>query len=178
VPAWQLCEGSAAGRDLAVPQHVCGWPGSGQCDVCGTPLDAGPFDSSSVVLAPSPGEEIVLARYTLQPTHCGILRYFAQFTDRHAKDPTKIRTPGYQWQLRSNTQPLDPYLTFDHIINPWGLATFPVEISLGEGATIEFVIRNTGNIGSGHVDALTEVGGRIVGKHWYNTRFGGAPRRL
>jgi hypothetical protein len=158
-----------------VRQHVCGWPGAAQCDVCEAPLDSGPFDSSAVLPAPDPGDEVVLARYVLQPTHCGVLRYFAQFTDQHAEDPTRIRTTGYEWQLRSDTQPLDPYLTFDHIINPWGLATFPVDIRLAEGATIEFVIRNIGAAGG---DVLQEVGGRIVGRHWYDTRFGGAPRLL
>ena len=153
----------------------CGWPGAGQCEVCDSPLDSGPFDNSTVRRAPDPGDEAVLARYALQPTHCGVLRYFAQFTDRHAEDPTKIRTAGYQWQIRSDTQPLDPYLTFDHIINPWGLAAFPVDVRLDHGATIELVIRNIGATGK---DVLTEVGGRIVGWHWYDTRFGGAPRRL
>lgn len=158
-----------------MPRNVCGWPGSDQCDVCEAPLDSGPFDSSAVVSAPNPGEEVVLARYELPPTHCGVLRYFAQFTDLYALDATRIRTVGYEWQIRSDTRPLDPYLTFGHIINPWGLAAFPVEIRLGEGATVEFVVRNLGATGG---DVLQEVGGRIVGRHWYDTRFGGAPRAL
>ena len=160
-----------------MPQHVCGWPGAAQCDVCETPLDSGPFDISAVVDAPvNPGDEVELVRYVLQPMHCGVLRYFAQFTDRHAKNPAQIKTTGYQWQIRCDAQPLDPYLTFDHIINPWGLATFPVDIRLGEGTTIQFIIRNIG--GATGEDVLAQVGGRIVGRHWYDTRFGGAPRRL
>jgi hypothetical protein len=155
--------------------ELCGHPGTGQCHVCGMPLDAGIFDSSSVVPAPGPGEAAVLARHALHPTHCGMLHYFAQFTDQYARDPTRIATPGYQWQIRCDTQPLDPYLTFSHIINPWGLAAFPVDVRLGEGVTIEFTIRNVGAAGA---NVLNEVGGRIVGRHWYDTRFGGAPRRL
>ena len=58
--------------------------------------------------------------------------------------PLEVRTPGYQWQIRCDRQPLDPYLTFDHIINPWGLAAFPVDVRLGEGCTMEFIIRNVG----------------------------------
>lgn len=159
-----------------MPAHqVCGWPGIGQCDACDNPLDSGPFDSSAVLPAPGPGQEIVLARYSLLPRHCGILRYFNQFTDRHAADPTKIRTPGYQWQIRSGAQPLDPYLTFEHIINPWGSSADPMDIRLAESTTIEFIIRNVGASGA---DVLSEVGGRIVGRHWYDTRFGGAPRPL
>jgi hypothetical protein len=149
--------------------------------VCGTPRDARPFDSSRVVdlenLNPpfERGREEVLARYVLHPMHCGVLSYFAQFTDRYAKDPAEIATPGYEWQIRSDGQPLDPYLTFDHIINPWGLGAFAVEIRLEHGATIEFAIRNTG-VPEGK--DLKVVAGRIVGRHWYDTRFGGAPRRL
>jgi hypothetical protein len=154
----------------------CGWPGVGQCDVCGTPLDTAAFDDSAVRNTASlgHGEEELLASYVLHPMHCGVLSYFAQFTNKYAEDG-RIATPGYQWQIRSNGQPLDPYLTFEHIINPWGLAAFPVDIRLDHGATIEFVIRN---IGATADEELNRVGGRIVGRHWYDTRFGGAPHRL
>ncbi|WP_306333567.1 hypothetical protein [Streptomyces sp. KL118A] len=154
---------------------VCGRSGVGQCEVCGRPLDARVFDSSSVVAAPGPGEETVLARFELPSTHCGVLEYFAQFTDRFARDPGRAATPGYRWQIRSDVQPLDPYLSFGHIINPWGLSGFPLDIRLAEGAVIEFTVRNTG---ASRADELTEVGGRILGRHWYDTRFGGAPGRL
>ncbi|WP_460358210.1 hypothetical protein [Mycobacterium sp. ZZG] len=159
-----------------MPVHQdCGCPGAGQCEVCDNPLDSAPFDNSAVLPGPEPGQEIVLARYSLRPRYCGILRYFMQFTDRYAADPTRIRTPGYQWQIRSGAYPLDPYLTFDHIINPWGSSAVPVDIRLAESVTIEFVVRNVGATGT---DILSEVGGRIIGRHWYDTRFGGAPRLL
>ena len=154
---------------------MCGWPGAAQCEVCATPLDSGPFDISAVREAPGSGEELVLARFELAPTHCGVLQHFAQYTDQYAADPTRIRTVGYEWQIRSDTRPLDPYLTFGHIINPWGTAAFPVDIRLGEGARVELVIRNVGATGA---DILNLVGGRIAGRHWYDTRFGGAPRWL
>ena len=164
----------------------CGLPGVGQCDVCDTPLDSAPFDRSSVVIIDSsaaadplldPGLETVLVEYVLQPTHCGVLRYFAQFTNKYAED-SQIPTPGYQWQIRSDGQPLDPYLTFDHIINPWGLASFPIDVRLDHGAKIELAIRNVDVPRTDTTNFLTMVGGRIVGRHWYDTRFGGAPRRL
>ncbi|WP_327433329.1 hypothetical protein [Streptomyces sp. NBC_01236] len=154
---------------------TCGCPGAGQCHTCGVPLDAGVFDDSRVVAAPAPGEEVVLARFRLLPTHCGVLQYFAQFTDRYAKDPSRVATPGYQWQIRCDTQPLDPYLSFGHLINPWGLNGFPVHIRLAEGTAMEFTVRNTG---ASRADTLTEVGGRILGRHWYDIRYGGAPGRL
>jgi hypothetical protein len=143
------------------------------CHICGIPQDAGFFDESNIKDAPKSGEEIVLARYELHRNYCGLLMYFAQFTNRYADDPREVETPGYQWQIRCNGQPRDPYLTFDHIINPWGLTGFPIYLRLEEGCTLEFAIRC-----SNQDKKLTKVGGRILGRTWYNTIYGGAPNRL
>jgi hypothetical protein len=145
------------------------------CHICGIPQDAGFFDESNIKPAPDSGKEIVLARYELHRNYCGLLMYFAQFTDRYAFDPREVETPGYQWQIRCNGQPRDPYLTFDHIINPWGLSGFPIYLRLEEGCTLEFAIRN---LGSNQHKPLETVGGRILGRSWYNTIYGGAPNRL
>jgi hypothetical protein len=148
------------------------------CHICGIPQDAGFFDESNIKAAPKKGEEIVLAGYEVHRNYCGLLMYFAQFTDRYASDPTKVETPGYQWQIRCNGQPRDPYLTFKHIINPWGLSGFPLYLRLEEGCTLEFVIRNLGDDPDDPANTLTTVGGRILGRTWYNTIYGGAPNRL
>jgi len=149
------------------------------CHICGVPWDAGFFDESKIldvsVRGLDSGQELVLARYELPRNYCGMLMYFSQYTDLYAADPTAVRTPGYQWQIRCNGQPRDPYLTFDHVINPWGLSGFPLNLRLEESCVVEFVIRNTG-APSGQV--LQEVGGRILGRYWYNTEYGGAPNRL
>ena len=157
---------------------LCGCIGAGQCETCGIPLDARVFDHSTIQDAPKLlGEEKVLASYALHRNYCGVLCFFAQFTDRFARDPARgVTTPGYQWQIRCDRQPLDPYLTFGHIINPWGLDGFPVDVRLSEGCTVEFTIRNVGP--PTPEDVLERVGGRILGRHWYDTRFGGTPRRL
>ncbi len=150
------------------------------CHICGIPQDAGFFDESNVFdVGPNgrplqPGQELVLARYELHRNYCGLLMYFAQFTNLYAADPQAVKTPGYQWQIRCNGQPRDPYLTFGHIINPWGLSGFPVYLRLEEGCTLEFAIRNVGST----QNTLTEVGGRILGRTWYNPVYGGAPNRL
>lgn len=153
------------------------------CHICGIPQDAGFFDESNIFkLDPSgkegpslePGQEVVLARYELHRNYCGLLMYFAQFTDVYAGDPKQVQTPGYQWQIRCNGQPRDPYLTFGHIINPWGLSGFPIYLRLEEGCVLEFVIRNVGD----PEKTLNRVGGRILGRTWYNTAYGGAPNRL
>ena len=141
------------------------------CHMCGIPQDAGFFDEASIKDAPGPGQEIVLARYELHRNYCGVLMSFAQFTDRYASDNAQVRTPGYQWQIRCNGQPRDPYLTFDYILNPWGQSGLPVQLRLEEGCVVELAIRNVG--ASGH-DALNVVGGRITGRYWYNTVYGGA----
>lgn len=145
------------------------------CQICGIPQDAGFFDESDIKDAPEAGKEIVLARYELHRNYCGLLMYFAQFTNLYAADPQAVKTPGYQWQIRCNGQPRDPYLTFGHIINPWGLSGFPVFLRLEEGCTLEFAIRNVGN---NQGNTLETVGGRILGRTWYNTIYGGAPNRL
>jgi len=145
------------------------------CLTCGVPSDAGFFDESTVTDPPRAGQEVVLARYELHRNYCGVLMYFAQFTDRFARDPGEVQTPGYQWQIRCDGQPRDPYLTFDRIINPWGLAGFPLAVRLEEGCTVELAVRRAG---SDQDKTLTKVGGRIVGRYWYNTGYGGAPHRL
>ena len=146
-----------------------------QCHICGVPADAGFFDESGVKEPPPVGQEVVLARYKLHRNYCGMLMYFAQFTDRFARDATEVETPGYQWQIRCDGQPRDPYLTFDRIINPWGLSGFPVHLRLEEGSVIEFAVRR---VGSNQGKDISKVGGRILGRYWYDTSYGGAPNRL
>jgi hypothetical protein len=145
------------------------------CQSCGIPTDAGFFDESSVQDAPRIGQEQVLARYQLHRNYCGVLVYFAQFTDRYANDPVHVQTPGYRWQIRCDGQPRDPYLTFDRIINPWGLSGFPITLRLEAGCTVEFVVQRAGD---DHDLPLTKIGGRILGRYWYNAAFGGSPQRL
>lgn len=140
------------------------------CDVCGIPIDASFFDESSIQVAPLPGEELVLARYQLHRNYCGVLMSFSQFTNQYALDNSKVKTSGYQWQIRCNGQPRDPYLTFGHIINPWGYGGFPVQLRLEEGCLVELVIRN---VNATESDVLQQVGGRITGRYWYNTIYGG-----
>jgi hypothetical protein len=136
--------------------------------MCGIPLDSEYFDESKVVAAPDVGDAIVLARFELPPQYCGTLEYFSQFTDEHADKPAKIATPGLLWTILVNHRPLYPYLNFDRIVNPWGYGSFQISIRLDDSATIEFVVRRVNNTAS----KITEVGGRIVGRYWYNAAYG------
>ena len=124
----------------------------------------------------SHGREVVLAKYELHPNYCGELQYFAQFTDAYAANPVEVVTPNLEWQIRSDGQPLAPWLTFDRIINPWGLTGFPIHIRLREGCLLEFVVRFTGSPIDHRIRArvpVTRVGGRLLGRFWYNPAFGG-----
>ena len=147
------------------------------CAVCGIPADASYFDDSSIADTPTaPGQEVVLAKYELHPNYCGELQYFAQFTDAYALSPAAVETPDLEWQIRSDGQPLAPWLTFRRIINPWGLSGFPIHIRLKEGSLTELVVRFVRPddivLLSG-LPPVTLVGGRLLGRFWYNTNFGG-----
>jgi hypothetical protein len=138
------------------------------CTTCGIPLDSEYFDDSGVTAVPGVGKEMTLARFELPPQYCGVLEYFAQFTDEQAQHPEKIETPGLQWLILINKRPLYPYTNLDRIVNPWGNGSFQVFIRLDQDAIIEFKVRRVNNAGSD----IERVGGRIVGRYWYNAIYG------
>jgi hypothetical protein len=140
----------------------------GSCPMCGIPLDSEYFDESRVIDAPNVGEAIVLARFELPAQYCGVLEYFSQFTNEHAGDPAKIATPGLLWMLLVKNRPLYPYLNLDRIVNPWGYGSFQVSIRLDDSATVEFVVRRVSNAAPN----IEQVGGRIMGRYWYNAAYG------
>lgn len=140
---------------------------------CGTPLDSQYFDESRVEPLPALGTAVLLARFELPPQYCGVLEYFSQFTDLFSHDPSQIETPGLQWQIRANGQPLAPYHQLTRIVNPWGFGSFQISLRLPESATVELLVRRT-------LEAVTNtpgktinvVGGRLLGRYWYNGAFG------
>lgn len=138
------------------------------CPMCGIPLDSQYFDESKVDTAPKLGQERLLARFELPPQYCGVLEYFAQFTDAYGKDPSRIHTPGLQWLILVNKRPLYPYTNLDRIVNPWGNGSFQVSIRLDENSTVEFRVRRL----SDQAPEVEIVAGRILGRYWYNTSYG------
>ena len=149
-------------------------PATGLCAACGIPVDTQYFDDSSVQPKPDLGEEVVLARFDLPAQYCGVLQYFAQFTDAFGSNASQIATPDIEWKLLVNNHALFPYLNLRHIVNPWGYGSYSVNIRLDENATVELVARgvvpdSTAGIPAG--DQINLVGGRIVGRSWYNTSY-------
>ena len=145
---------------------------SAVCAHCALPVDAQPFDVSRVTAPPDPGRVAVLASFALPPEYCGVLEYFAQFTDAQAKDPTLIQTGGLAWSLRVNQRAISPYANLGHIVNPWGIGGFPIRLRLDEGAVVDLAVRGE----SPKQAAVKLVGGRIVGRYWYNRAFGDVER--
>jgi hypothetical protein len=147
------------------------------CHICGVPWDAGYFDAADIKAAPqAPGEEQELVRIDLHPQYCGVLLNFAQYAKGDDTPAAElVETPGYEWIVLCNNQPRAPYLPTTIIRNPWGQNAFPIHLRLEEGCTLRFVVRRTAQTAQ---PVLTQVGGRLQGRYWYNTIYGGAPNRL
>jgi hypothetical protein len=119
--------------------------------------------------------DVPLASYRLHRNYCGILMSFSQYVDPAFNFATPS-TPEIEWGIRLDGRPLSPYGAFDGVINVWGLNGFPVNIRLEEGSTVELVARWMDSVNPPPAGA--RVGGRIIGRYWYNTEFGGAPNSL
>jgi hypothetical protein len=155
------------------------------CTICGIPLDAECFDVSGFVGAgmpldasvrplplPGRGEQAVLASFQLHPQYCGVLTYFAQYTDLNAKHDENIQTPGFEWIITQNGKPVFPYTRLELIVNPWGANCLPIAVRLDENAKVEFILRNR-SISDLANYPIKAFAGRILGRYWYNESFGG-----
>ena len=152
---------------------------SNVCQTCGVPLDAGYFDVAGIKAAPLVGEEIELARYELNPQYCGTLLYFVQYAElARTQRQVLSNTPGYEWLILCDNQPRAPYLPTSVILNPWGHTALPIHLRLEEGCTVRFVVRKVTPPASETEVKLSQVGGRLLGRTWYNIQYGGAPNRL
>lgn len=146
------------------------------CHICGVPLDAGYFDVAGIKNAPAVGAEVEVARYEWHAQYCGALLYFAQYAEQRTPPQQVIsKTPGYEWLILCNNQPRAPYLPTDLILNPWGYNALPIHLRLEEGCTLRLVVRR---VAPTVTVELSQVGGRLLGRSWYNTIYGGTPNRL
>jgi hypothetical protein len=150
-------------------------------------VDANNFDVANIIPAPTTtGKVEELAKFALPAQYCGVLLYFAQYVEppppnvEPAAPQTReiFRTPGYEWAILCNNQPRDPYLPSRLILNPWGYNAFPIHLRLEEGCVLRFVVRKVVPPAGEPEIPLAFVGGRLLGRYWYNTIYGGAPHRL
>lgn len=157
-----------------------------QYDTCGIPLDAEYFDTAGFLKKeqlPRKGERAVLASFQIHPQYCGVLESFIQFTDLFACDGTRVETPGLEWIILRNGQPLFPYNKIESLVNPWGYAYHSFFIRLDENAKVEFILFNREFEhfqfeAEDTMEDLTicKVGGRLVGRYWYNEKYGNLSR--
>lgn len=141
---------------------------------CGIPLDSQYFDAARVVRVPAVGASEIVARVELPAQYCGVLEYFAQFTDLFGRDPSAVETPGLRWQILANRQPLYPYHQLELIVNPWGNGSFQSCIRLPEGAVVEMVVRRVTAPAPAPGSEIEKVGGRLMGRFWYSSAYGNA----
>jgi hypothetical protein len=141
---------------------------------CGIPLDSQYFDDSRFEALPAVGATALLARVELPPQYCGVLEYFSQYTDLFGVDPTEVETPGLRWQVLANRQPLSPYHQLAAILNPWGFGSFQFSLRLPEGAVVELIVRRIATAANASGKPITRVGGRLLGRFWYNPAYGSA----
>jgi hypothetical protein len=139
---------------------------------CGRPIDCQYFDRSNIVALPAVGATVVLARIELPQQYCGTLEYFSQYSDLFSRDPSEVLTHSLLWQIRANGQPLSPYHQLNVILNPWGFGSFQVALRLPEGAVLELIARRTGEAVASPGKQLNAIGGRLVGRYWYNSAYG------
>ena len=135
---------------------------------CRIPVDSQYFDDARFAPLPSVGGTAVLARIELPPQYCGVLEYFSQFTDAFSSNSAAVETPDLVWQILANRQPVSPYHQMTTILNPWGFGSFQFALRMPEGAIVEMLLRRIGNAAP-----VTRVGGRLVGRYWYNASYGG-----
>lgn len=144
-----------------------GRPAAVECD---QPVDSQYFDAVGFVPGAKKklesGAWVQVVKWELPQQYCGILEYFAQFTDEQARDPSKV-TNGLRWQIRANGTPLAPYHALEAIVNPWGNGSFQFRIRLPDRAVVEMLVR-------GSAGAIDLIGGRLMGRYWYNAATGGA----
>ena len=166
--------------------HACEIPRdtgySNVCQICGVPVDAGYFDVASFKDAPvgmrarrgGAGALRAASRSTAAP--CSI----SPSSRKTGSDARQVisQTPGYEWIILCNNQPRAPYLPTSLILNPWGYNALPRSPAIGGRMRRQSSWSEKLLLPRGRAVTLSQVGGRLMGRSWYNTNYGGAPNLL
>lgn len=136
------------------------------CSTCGSSLDSLHFDAIGFADLPPGGGLVVIAKHELPRQYCGVLEGFQQFLSPAIQDGREVETPGIEWLLRANGRPLDPYIGFTAVLNPWGEAFHRIAISLEEGTVLEMAARVTRRQAAG-----ARIGGRLMGRYWFEDPY-------
>lgn len=142
---------------------------------CGIPIDSQYFDDARFDKVPEIGASTLLARFELPSQYCGVLECFSQYTDLASQEPAEVETPGLIWRILVNRQPFSPYNELGVILNPWGYGSFQFSLRLPEAAVVEMVVRRIAE-GKSPLSgkSIKRIGGRLLGRYWYNSGYGGA----
>jgi hypothetical protein len=100
-----------------------------------------------------------------------VLTCFSQFTNAYALDHSRVLTPGLEWSIQRNGQPIFPYQKMESILNPWGYGSYGFRIRLDQNSRVEFVVYNRDFDRQEH--QVDSIGGRLMGRYWYNAIYGG-----
>jgi hypothetical protein len=160
---------------MATPQRAQSMPHPVTPLDCGIPIDSQYFDVARFGKLPGIGESALLAHFELPSQYCGVLECFSQYTDLASEEPAEVETPGLIWRILVNRQPLSPYHELRVILNPWGYGSFQFSLRLSEAAVVEMVVRRIDDQKSPlSGKSIQRIGGRLLGRYWYNSGYGGA----
>ena len=151
------------------------------CPNCGLPRDYEHFDESGFASRQRRSSPAV--RWCWRASNCrhntaGCSKISPSLPTCSGAISPRSRRPACNGSSQSTNGPLYPYVRLEHIVNPWGYGSFGVSIRLDENATVEFVVRNLGHPPPDRPETeINRVGGRIVGRFWYNPAYGDATPR-
>ena len=86
--------------------------------------------------------------------------------------PAEVLTPGLLWQLRPTDSRSRPITSSTSILNPWGFGSYQLGMRLPEGAVLELIARRIGEVVASPGKQINLIGGRLVGRYWYNVAYG------
>ena len=145
------------------------------CAACGSAVDSLYFDVAGFAAVPERDGTVILVRQEIPRQYCAVLEGFQQFVPPELLPDGPVETRLIQWSIRANGRPLDPYTGFHALLNRWGEPWNRVAINLEEGTMLELVARFLAPPRTR--DTSLRVGGRLMGRYWFDDPYGTARAR-